>query len=165
MPVQRLAVFLTTLLWTNLTGSLAVPILTLPHPPNPLLMKIERLAGPYAKLVNKISLQEKVNPLLVAAVVNVENGNNFKGANRRVSKTGAIGIMQLEPITAKQFQVNPWFPYQNILGGVRLLRYLLKRYHGKYRPTLEAYNAGPLHRRCPQAVIYAALVLRRMKEC
>lgn len=163
MPVQRLGVFLITLLWANLTGSLPVPAIVLPHPANPNLKQIERLAGPYAKLVNKVALAEKVDPLLVAAVVNVENGNNFKGSTTRVSPTGAIGVMQLEPITAKQLHVNPWSPYQNILGGTKLLRYLLNRYHGRYLPALEAYNAGPLHRKCPQAFHYALAVIKTMR--
>ena len=51
--------------------------------------------------------------------------------------------MQLIPSTAKRFGVSDTFDAaDNILGGVRYLRFLLDYYQGDYTKTVAAYNAG-----------------------
>jgi hypothetical protein len=63
-----------------------------------------------------------------------------------ISPKGAIGVMQLMPETARELNVDPMDPRQNIEGGARLLRDLLLKYE-KYPDqvyrALSAYNAGP----------------------
>lgn len=105
---------------------------------------IRRLAGPYAQMVLAAASKAHVSPKLVAAVIQVENGGNFRGSSTRVSSAGAIGVMQLEPVTAwNTLRVNPWNARQNIDGGARYLARMLQRFHGNVRLGLMAYNAGP----------------------
>src|SRR5947209_6961236 len=63
---------------------------------------------------------------------------------RAISRSGACGIMQLMPATARFLGLDNVFdPRQNILAGTRYLRTLLDTFHGDLDLTLAAYNAGP----------------------
>jgi soluble lytic murein transglycosylase-like protein len=80
-----------------------------------------------------------VAPQLVKAVIQVESNYN----DRAVSHVGASGLMQLMPATAARYGVNSIFePAQNIEGGVRYLKDLLKLFNSDLRLTIAAYNAG-----------------------
>ena len=60
-----------------------------------------------------------------------------------VSSSGAVGIMQLMPSTASYLGVTDSYdPYQNIMGGAKLLAQLSEHYQGDLSLTLAAYNAG-----------------------
>ena len=60
-----------------------------------------------------------------------------------ISRAGAVGLMQLMPETAIQYGVsNRRDPKQNIFGGSRYLRYLLKLFNNDLKLALAAYNAG-----------------------
>ena len=59
------------------------------------------------------------------------------------SSAGAMGIMQLMPDTAQAMGVEDAYdPYQNIMGGAKLLRYLSDLYDGNTSLMIAAYNAG-----------------------
>ncbi len=93
----------------------------------------------YDRMVNKIARTYGVESALLHAVISVESRYNPKA----VSKTGAIGLMQLMPETAKRYGVaDPLDPLQNLHGGARYLRHLLKKYNNDRNLALAAYNAG-----------------------
>lgn len=76
---------------------------------------------------------------LLKAIAKQES--NFK--TDAVSRSGAMGVMQLMPATAKELGVNDAFdPEQNIMGGAKLISKLLDQYDGDTKLALAAYNAG-----------------------
>jgi len=82
-----------------------------------------------------------VPPVLVMAVIAAESGWN----PRAVSRSGALGLMQLMPATAAKTGVRReelFVPERNILAGTRLLAVLLRHYRGDLVSALVAYNAG-----------------------
>ncbi|OIQ98294.1 soluble lytic murein transglycosylase precursor [mine drainage metagenome] len=93
----------------------------------------------YDRMVNRIARTYGVESALLHAVISVES--RYRPA--AISRAGAIGLMQLMPKTAKRYGVaDPLDPMQNVRGGARYLRYLLKKYHNDRNLALAAYNAG-----------------------
>ena len=80
-----------------------------------------------------------LDPKLVHAVIRAESGYNANA----VSTKGAIGLMQLIPATAQRYGVQDSYdPGQNIQGGTRYLRDLLKMFNGNLELAIAGYNAG-----------------------
>lgn len=93
----------------------------------------------YRELITRTAVRHGIHPDLVFAVAAVESNFNAHA----VSEKGAQGLMQLMPDTAARFGVVDAFnPAENVLGGVRYMRYLLDMFHGDSRLALAAYNAG-----------------------
>src|SRR5262245_20456203 len=96
--------------------------------------------APCGELIRKAAAKYKVDADLVFSVVAAESNFNPKAMSRR----NARGLMQLLPETARRMGVKDIYdPAQNIDGGTRYLRDLLKLYDGDLALTLAAYNAGP----------------------
>ena len=94
----------------------------------------------YDPIIATAATRYQVDPAMVKAIILAESGYNPNA----VSKTGARGLMQLMPATAKELGVkNSFNPDQNIHGGVKYFKKLLIRYRGNAELALAAYNAGP----------------------
>jgi hypothetical protein len=137
----------------RLTLDPALTDFDLPHAPPSIHSLIATYASEYG-----------LDPALLQAVIKVESNFNPQA----VSSKGAIGLMQLMPLTAAALHVlDPFDPGDNIRAGAALLRRLLDRFGGDLSLALSAYHAG--ERRVRQAVggeslpgtqIYVERVLR-----
>lgn len=93
----------------------------------------------YDIMIESIADRHGVERGLVKAIMHTESSFNPYAR----SHVGAQGLMQLMPATAKRFNVsNSYDPQQNIEGGVKYLRWLMKRFDGNISLVLAAYNAG-----------------------
>jgi soluble lytic murein transglycosylase-like protein len=102
--------------------------------------KMPLTQAPFGELIRKSAEKYGVDVDLVFSVVAAESNFNPQAVSRR----NARGLMQLLPETAKRMGVRDIYdPAQNIDGGTRYLRDLLKLYEGDLALTLAAYNAGP----------------------
>jgi len=94
---------------------------------------------PYDDIVVNVAQSLRVPVELVHSIIKAESNYDAWA----ISAKGAMGLMQLMPITAKQYKVmNVFDPRQNIEGGVKYLVDLIKLYEGDTRRVLAAYNAG-----------------------
>lgn len=122
----------------------------------------------YDSHIKKAANRYSIDPRLIKAVIMVESDFD----RYAVSRTGARGLMQLMPATAKELNVSDSFnPKQNIYGGTLYLRNLLNMFDGDLNLTLAAYNAGPtlvkkINRipRIPETVRYVKKVLRQYQK-
>ncbi len=96
-------------------------------------------AAQYDAIIEASAKSAGVEPNLLRAVIAVESGFN----SRAVSKSGAVGLMQLMPATATRFGVfNRYDPLQNVRGGALYLGFLIKRFRQNVHLALAAFNAG-----------------------
>lgn len=94
----------------------------------------------YESVISRAAHQHKLDPALIRAVIHAESAFN----SRALSRTGAMGLMQLMPETAKEMGVsNAFIPEENILGGSKYLAQMLKQFNGNIALACAAYNAGP----------------------
>lgn len=94
---------------------------------------------PFGPLVEETARLNLVDAALLHAVITAESGYN----PRAVSRKGASGLMQLMPETARRYGVADIYdPAQNVRGGARYLKDLLRLFNNDLRLTLAAYNAG-----------------------
>lgn len=102
----------------------------------------------HEKLIRQAARRNDLDPALVAAVIYAESG--FREAAE--SESGAVGLMQLLPSTAKEiarrtggerFEVADLRdPRVNIRYGSNYLRYLLDAREGSLVEAVAAYHAG-----------------------
>jgi soluble lytic murein transglycosylase-like protein len=93
----------------------------------------------YSELINATAQTHGVDPILVQALIQVES--NYQPRAR--SSKGAMGLMQLMPAVAREYNVrNAYDPKSNIDAGIRKLKSLLEKMGGDVALALAAYNAG-----------------------
>jgi soluble lytic murein transglycosylase-like protein len=88
-------------------------------------------------LVDRIAARVGLDRRVAHAVVRAESNYNPAA----ISPKGAMGLMQLMPVVARQYDLtDPFHPEQNLEAGMRHLQQLLGRYD--LSRALAAYNAG-----------------------
>lgn len=98
----------------------------------------------YAAHIDEAAQRFELPTFWIRAVLQAESG----GDPRAVSPAGAMGLMQIMPVTWDELRnryglgADPFDPRDNILAGAAYLRQLHDRY-GSIRAMLAAYNAGP----------------------
>jgi len=135
--------------YQDLRASEIVRVDILPDPPPPpaaltpaklATSNAEPTAAEMRELLVSAGAAHNIDEDLLASVIHAESGGHVKA----VSRTGAQGLMQLMPGTARTLGVTDSFkPDQNIAGGTAYLDALLKRYKDNLALALAAYNAGP----------------------
>jgi soluble lytic murein transglycosylase-like protein len=100
---------------------------------------LSNLESKYDGIIKTMARRYNVPPDLIHSIIKAESNYNV----RAVSKKGAVGLMQLMPGTGKQYGVKDLFdPADNIEGGVKYLKDLVKLYERNTKLVLAAYNAG-----------------------
>lgn len=94
---------------------------------------------PYDSYFKKAAKKYGVDESLLKGIAKAESNFNSKD----VSSSGAMGVMQLMPDTARSLGVDdPFDPEQNIMGGAKCIAQKLKEFNGNVKLALAAYNAG-----------------------
>lgn len=96
--------------------------------------------GSIADAIVRYSERYGVDYRLLTSLIAIES--SFR--SDAVSSSGAIGMGQLKPATAKWLGVlNPYDPVDNIAGTARFLGWLVQKYNGNLEYALSAYYQGP----------------------
>ena len=113
---------------------------TLSPPSRPPSQPAPALSESLSAVIDRLARRQNLDPGLVRAVIRVES--DFDA--RAVSSSGARGLMQLMPATARQLGVHNVFDaVQNVRGGTEYLRRMIDRFDGNLELGLASYNAGP----------------------
>lgn len=122
------------------SGNLWFPVLVTVEPGTPATQKSLSITEQMESIVRRKAIEHGFDYRLLYAVVRTESDFN----PRAISPKGARGLMQLMPETAKLLGVKDLFdPEQNLDGGCRYLRYLMRQFDGDLDLVLAAYNSGP----------------------
>lgn len=122
------------------TGAETVLITNIPQLDSAIQTPVADPADVYNGWIEHYGRMYNVDPRLIRIIIEKESKFNPNA----VSKSGAIGLMQLMPKTAEALDVrDPYDPGQNIEGGVRFLRNLIDMFDNDLELALAAYHAGP----------------------
>ncbi len=109
--------------------------------------------SPFATDLSGAASRYKLPVHLLRAVMHVESGGNPMAQSNK----GAVGLMQLLPVTATALGVDDIHDTaQNIMGGARFLRILANRFDGDLVKVLSAYHAGSMRVQGRDATPFAA---------
>lgn len=98
----------------------------------------ERFRREISSFVNKTARKYQMEPEFIHAIISAESAYNPNAK----SHAGAMGLMQLMPMTAKRFGVsNAYHPERNVEAGIKYLKILLDEF-GTLELAAAGYNAG-----------------------
>lgn len=94
----------------------------------------------YDAMIVSTALKYDLEPAFIKSVIQVESAFD----RNAISRAGAMGLMQLMPATAADYQLKQdhFDPMRNIEAGVQHLKDLMERYDSDKTLSLAAYNAG-----------------------
>ena len=116
-----------------------IPYAVRHHPGMRRIKRSLRREDHFDSLIAQAARKNHLDPLLIKAIIWVES----EGDPYCISTTGAIGLMQIQPKTARHLRIKDVRnPALNIFGGTRHFKYMLRLFHGNLRHALAAYNAG-----------------------
>lgn len=95
--------------------------------------------------INKYSREYNIDPMLVTVQMNAESQSRHydsKG-NITTSPKDAQGSMQLRAGAAKDTGADRKDPKSNVMGGIRYMSQMMKRFNNDTITALAAYNWGP----------------------
>ncbi len=96
-------------------------------------------ATSYKDIFIEASKKYGVSYDLLTAMAQQESGFNADA----ISKSGAMGVMQIMPQTAEELGLShPFDAYENIMAGAKYISQKLKEFNGNVDYALAAYNAG-----------------------
>ena len=107
---------------------------------NKSVYKSRTIKSKYDALIVNTALKYDLEPSFIKAVIHVESAFD----RYALSPAGAMGLMQLMPATASNYQLKQdhFNPNRNIEVGVQHIKDLMQRYGSDKRLSLAAYNAG-----------------------
>ncbi len=89
-------------------------------------------------IIVKTAVSMGVDPCVALSIAKQES--NFQ--NHKQNASGAVGVFQLMPSTARRMGLNPYNLNDNIKGGILYYQMMYKKF-GSMDLALAAYNAGP----------------------
>ncbi len=99
-------------------------------------------ARAYARSVMADAWRTHLDPRFIMSIVTVES----RWRSNALSRSGARGLGQLMPATARRLGVNAWSPAENLRGTSSYLKSLMDHFAGKpnaVKLAIAGYNAGP----------------------
>lgn len=131
-PVRKRRALVIVAAWGFVMGAFSTPLSSGSS-------RSQELKAQYDPIVQACAREFNVPAELIHSIIRAESAYD----SRAVSPKGAAGLMQLMPETAAQYGVSDRFdPSDNIKGGVKYLKDLVKLFNGKTAEVLAAYNAG-----------------------
>ncbi len=89
-------------------------------------------------IIVKTAISMGVDPCVALSIAKQES--NFQ--NHKQNPSGAVGVFQIMPSTARKLGINPYNLNDNIKGGIMYYQMMYKKF-GSVDLALAAYNAGP----------------------
>jgi len=102
-------------------------------------LRAKRQMRALSAMIYHQSKKHGIDESLVKAVIYAESYFNPHATSRK----GASGLMQLMPATAEKYGVSDLYnPRQNVIAGIKHLRYLMTLFPDNLKFVIAAYNAG-----------------------
>lgn len=94
--------------------------------------------GEIKSAIVKTAVNMGVDPCIALSIAKLES----EFVPTKKASSGAVGLFQLMPDTARRLGINPYIVSDNIKGGIMYYKMMYKKF-GSVDLALAAYNAGP----------------------